>query len=83
MRRCHGASPATFTCGALRTPISGGISLILGAMAYEERRLRFVNSDGMERADMYAGGEDWAAFVSTQRPIPVTHPASYPEHHAS
>ena len=55
----------------------------LGAMAYEELRLRFVNSDGMERADMDAGGEDWAAFVSTQRPIPVTHSASYPEHHAS
>jgi len=38
--------------------------LILGAMAYEEHRLRFVNSDGMERDDMEAGGEDWAAFVS-------------------
>ena len=39
--------------------------LILGAMAYEERRLRFVNSDGVERDGMDTGGDDWAAFVST------------------
>jgi radical SAM superfamily enzyme YgiQ (UPF0313 family) len=39
--------------------------LVLGAMAYEERRLRFVNSDGVERDDMDAGGDDWAAFIST------------------
>jgi radical SAM superfamily enzyme YgiQ (UPF0313 family) len=39
--------------------------LILGAMAYEERRLRFINSNGTERDDMDVGGEDWVAFVST------------------
>jgi radical SAM superfamily enzyme YgiQ (UPF0313 family) len=39
--------------------------LVRGAMDYEEHRLRFVNSDGVERDDMAAGGEDWAAFVST------------------
>jgi radical SAM superfamily enzyme YgiQ (UPF0313 family) len=38
--------------------------LILGAMDYEESRLRFVNSDGAEREGMAAGGDDWAAFVS-------------------
>lgn len=38
--------------------------LILGAMDYEESRLRFVNSHGVERDGMVAGGEDWAAFVS-------------------
>jgi hypothetical protein len=39
--------------------------LIRGALAYEERRLRFVNSNGVERDGMATGGEDWAAFVST------------------
>ncbi len=39
--------------------------LVLGAIDYEESRLRFVNSNGAERDGMAAGGEDWAAFVST------------------
>lgn len=39
--------------------------LLRGAMAYEERRLRFIDSGGAAREGMAAGGEDWAAFVST------------------
>jgi radical SAM superfamily enzyme YgiQ (UPF0313 family) len=38
--------------------------LVRGAMAYEERRLRFLGSGGAAREGMVAGGEDWAAFVS-------------------
>lgn len=38
--------------------------LIRGAMTYEERRLRFVNSEGAKRDGMVTGGDDWAAFVS-------------------
>ena len=38
--------------------------LIRGALIYEENRLRFVNSGGVDRTGMIAGGEDWAAFPS-------------------
>ena len=38
--------------------------LVRGAIAYEERRLQFVNSQGVERGGMAASGEDWGAFAS-------------------
>jgi radical SAM superfamily enzyme YgiQ (UPF0313 family) len=39
--------------------------LIQGALLYEENRLRFVNSGGVDRAGTIAHGKDWAAFPST------------------
>jgi hypothetical protein len=38
--------------------------LVRGAMAYEEHRLRFVNSQGVDRGGMASSGEDWGAFAS-------------------
>jgi radical SAM superfamily enzyme YgiQ (UPF0313 family) len=38
--------------------------LVRGVMAYEEHRLRFVNSDGRAHDGMAAFGDNWGAFVS-------------------